>query len=172
MSAAGDAARGIADGISRDGAPGVAQAGGGRLRTDPLAGVVFACVVLATFAAFGVTQWLKHTPTPVQQLEISPAALRPGAAGEAGVEQIAFHLEHSDRVTVEVIDAQGDTVRTITRDLPLERYKRVELSWKGLAADHRPAPAGTYRLAFDLERQHERVLSPVTFEVLPPKGQP
>lgn len=135
------------------------------MSTLPLARGVFACVVLATFGAFGVTQWLKHTPTPVQQLEISPAAMTPGATGEAGVERIAFHLEHTDRVTVQVIDSQGDTVRTVARDLPLERYRRAELSWKGLEANRRPAPAGTYRLAFDLERGHERVLSPVTFEV-------
>lgn len=131
--------------------------------------MVFACVVAATFAAFGVTQWLKHTPTPVQQLEMSPAAMTPGAANEAGVEQIAFHLQHSDRVTVEVIDSQGDTVRTVAHGLWAPRYKRVLLYWKGLAANHRPAPAGTYRLAIDLQRQHERVLSPVTFEVLRPK---
>lgn len=139
-------------------------------REAPLARVVFALVVLATFAAFGVTQWLKHTPTPVQQLEISPAALTVGAAGETGVEQIAFHLQRSDYVTVGVIDSQGDTVRTVVRRLWLRAYKRAVLYWKGMQAGHRLAPPGTYRVSFYLERQKKEVLSPVTFEVARAKG--
>jgi hypothetical protein len=133
---------------------------------DPLARVVFALVVLATFAALGLTQWLKHAPTAVQQLEISPATLIPGSAGEAGVERFEFHIQHSDHITVGVIDSQGDTVRTVTRHLWLRGYKRVALYWKGRQANGRLAPTGTYRLRIYLERQKREVLSPVSFELL------
>jgi hypothetical protein len=136
---------------------------------DPLARIVFALVVLATFGAFGVTQWLKHTPTPVQQLEMD-ASFTPGANGDAGVERIEFHIQRSDFITVAVIDSQGSTVRTLARHRWLAGYKRVRLQWNGLQARRRRAPAGTYRLRVYLERQKHEVLSPVSFELLPRRG--
>jgi hypothetical protein len=170
LSAAGDAARlrrqrhgatetaavGEADALHTPSTP----------RTDPWAGLVFALVVLATFAALGVTQWLKHAPTAVQQLEISPASFTPGAAGEAGVERFQFHIKRSDRITVGVIDSRGDTVRTVVRHRWLRGYKTIVLYWKGLEARGRRAPPGTYRLRVYLERQKREVLSPVSFELV------
>lgn len=174
MSAAGDAARGHPrDGLAeteRDGVGMFAEGTGERPRTDRWAALVFALVVAATFAALGVTQALKHAPTAVQQLEISPATLTPGAAGEAGTERFEFHIQHSDHITVGVIDSRGDTVRTIVSDRWLRGYKTIVLYWKGLEAHERVAPAGTYRLRIWLERQKHEVLSPVTFEVVHAKA--
>jgi hypothetical protein len=165
LSTAGDAARGLADGTSSDGKTGL-ERGVGRPRADPLAGLVFVLVLAATFAALGVTQALKHAPTAVQQLEISPARLTLGAAGEAGTERFEFHIQHSDHITVGVIDSRGTTVRTVVRDRWLRGYKTIVLYWKGLEARRREAPAGTYRLRIYLERQKREVLSPVTFELV------
>lgn len=133
---------------------------------DRLALVVFALVVLATFAALGVTQWLKHAPTAVQQLEITPASFTPGAGGEAGVVRFEFHIQHSDHITVGVIDSRGNTIRTVVRHLWARGYKRVVLYWKGMEAHARRALPGTYRLRIYLERQQREVLSPVSFELL------
>lgn len=166
MSAAGDAAGSYA----RDGLAETQRDGAGRSRTDPWAALVFALVVAATFAALGVTQALKHAPTAVQQLEISPATLTPGASGEAGMERFEFHIEHSDHITVGVIDSRGTTVRTVVSDRWLRGYKTIVLYWKGLEAHKRQAPAGTYRLRIWLERQKREVLSPVTFEVVQRKA--
>jgi hypothetical protein len=138
---------------------------------DALARAVFALLLLATFAALGVTQWLKHAPTAVQQLEITPAAFTPATAGETGVERFEFHIQHSDHITVGVIDSRGVTVRTVVRHLWLRGYKRVLLYWKGLEAHARRAPPGTYRLRIYLERQKREVLSPVSFELLAPKAR-
>jgi hypothetical protein len=167
VSTADDAAAGAphesaADRVQRERAPAWAPPG----REDPLARIVFALVVLATFAALGVTQWLKHAPTAVQQLEISPASFIPGSAVQSGVERFEFHIQHSDHITVTVIDSQGDTVRTVVHHLWLRGYKRVVLYWKGMEAHARRAPPGTYRLRIYLERQKHEVLSPVSFELL------
>ena len=174
MSAGGDAARGYArDGLAgtqRDGLGTLAGGAEGRSRTDRWAALVFALVVAATFAALGVTQALKHAPTAVQQLEISPATLTPGASGEAGTERFEFHIQHSDHITVGVIDSRGTTVRTVVSDDWLPGYKTIVLYWKGLEARGRVAPAGTYRLRIWLERQKREVLSPVTFEVVHAKA--
>ena len=40
--------------------------------TDRLARAVFALLVVACFAAFFVTQRLKHTPTAVQAFKLTP----------------------------------------------------------------------------------------------------
>jgi flagellar hook assembly protein FlgD len=131
-----------------------------------LARIVFALVLLATFIALGVTQWLKHAPTAVQQLEISPATLTPGAAGEAGTEHIEFHIQHSDHIDVGVIDSRGRTVHTLASGRWLRGYKRLTLSWNGTQGDGRHAPAGSYRLRIYLEQRKREVISPVSFEVL------
>lgn len=121
--------------------------------------------VLATFLALGVTQWLKHAPTAVQQLEISPAVLTPGSAGETGTERIEFHIQHSDRIDVAVIDSRGRTVSTLASGLWLRGYKRLTLSWDGRQQDGDDAPAGDYRLRIYLRRRKREVVSPVSFEV-------
>jgi flagellar hook assembly protein FlgD len=134
--------------------------------TDPLARVAFAALILASFAAFAVTQRLKHTPTVVQDIRAS-ASFRPGSRSSNGVERISFKLQHADRVTLTVIDSQGDTVRTLARRLAMPAYKRFSFYWNGREAHGRHAPAGTYRVRIDLARQRREILSPAAFELLP-----
>ncbi|HEX7609761.1 MAG TPA: hypothetical protein VF380_03725, partial [Solirubrobacteraceae bacterium] len=73
------------------------EGGTWKATTDPLARAVFALLVLACFAAFFVTQRLKHTPTVVQRFALSPS-FTPGAPGEAGKEAISFKLSQADDV--------------------------------------------------------------------------
>jgi flagellar hook assembly protein FlgD len=133
---------------------------------DPLARVVFAALVLASFAAFGLTQRLKHTPTAVQDVRMS-ASFRPGSKSSNGVERISFKLQHADRVTVTVIDSQGDTVRTLARHLAMPAYKRASFYWNGHEAHGHHAAPGTYRVRIALQRQKRQILSPAAFELLP-----
>lgn len=132
---------------------------------DPLARVVFAVLVLSSFAAFAVTQRLKHTPTVVQDVRMS-ASFRPGARSSNGVERISFKLQHPDRVTVTVIDSEGNTVRTLARHLAMPAYKRFSFYWNGHEAHGRHAPVGTYRVRIALARQKRSILTPAAFELL------
>ena len=141
-----------------------------RVGADPLARVVFALLVLASFAAFAVTQRLKHTPTAVQGIKLSPS-LSPGSAGWIGRDHISFRIQHSGRVTVAVIDSQGDTVRTLTRARPLQAYRRVFLEWNGLLRGGRTAQSGTYRIRVSLLGQQHQVLSPSSFELTGGSGR-
>jgi hypothetical protein len=152
-----------------------------------LAAVVFALLVLACFAAFFVIQRVKHTPTVLQRFELT-ASFTPAAAGTgAGVgaeEHISFKLSHADQVTVTIINSAGDTVATLVRDRPLERYKQFSLRWNGhegsaqlyrtIYTSHghpillpvnqgRLAPAGEYRVRVAIRRQDRTVLSPRNF---------
>jgi hypothetical protein len=153
-------------------------------RTESLAKVVFAALVLASFAAFAVTQRLKHTPTVVQRFEHSPYVV-PGAPGRHGVEPLSFRIADGDEVTVEILDAGGATVATLLRDRPLARYRQLSLVWDGRRAPTRaPAPAagtprdplvpvgrgpvaprGEYRVRVTLARQRRSVISPWSFQL-------
>jgi hypothetical protein len=157
-------------------------------RTDPLARVVFALLVLACFGAFILTQRLKHTPTPVQHFQLTPR-FSPTPQGHIRQERISFKLDRADAVTVTILNSAGDTVATLVRDRPVARYKQLSLRWNGrggsphgyavvVAADgttivmpHNTgalAPAGEYRVHVALRAQHRTVPGPRTFTLVRP----
>lgn len=152
---------------------------------DRPAKVVFAVLVLACFAAFLVTQRLKHTPTAVQAFKLTPV-FSPRPAGHVKQEGISFKLARADAVTVTIINADGDIVATLVRDHPLPRYKQFSLRWNGRRGiarsssvirgpDHRVillpatrgrlAPTGEYRVRVSLRSQARSVLSPRSFKL-------
>jgi len=158
---------------------------GGRDRPigDRPAQVVFAVLVLACFAAFFLTQRLKHTPTAVQQFRLTPF-FSPTPAGHIKQERISFKLAQADAVMVTIINSKGDQVATLVQGYPVARYKPLSLRWSGrlgsargytvlegpdkrkiLVADNRGrlAPAGEYRVRVSLRKQGRSVLSPQSF---------
>jgi hypothetical protein len=157
-------------------------------RDERLARMVFALLVIASFAAFFVTQRLKHTPTAVQRFQHSPSFSPHAADPERRQERISFKLAHADAVTVAIIDSSGSVVATLVRDRPLERYKQFSVRWNGhrgtahryrevvTASGHRSlialssgrlAPPGEYRVRVTLRRQDREVLSPWSFKLVP-----
>lgn len=155
-------------------------------RTDPLARVVFAALVIACFAAFVITQRLKHTPTAVQRFELAPI-FAPTPTGHIKEEPISFKLANAERVTVTILDADERTVATLVHDHPVARYKQFSLRWNGrtgtayihavLVGAHgttivtpvntgAPAPAGEYRVRVYLREQRRAVLSPSGFTLV------
>jgi hypothetical protein len=153
---------------------------------DPLGRVVFAALVLACFLAFFLTQRLKHTPTPVGNIELLPV-FSPSPAGRHKLEQISFKLSHAERVTVVVIDARGNPVATLMTEHPVARYKQFSLRWNGhlgpartyavgaTAAGHpflvpansgALAPAGRYRIRLTLSGHATPVVSARSFTLV------
>jgi hypothetical protein len=147
---------------------------------------VFAALVIACFAAFVITQRLKHTPTAVQRFELAPI-FAPTPTGHIKEEPISFKLANAERVTVTVLDADERTVATLVRDRPVARYKQFSLRWNGrtgtayiravrAGADGTtivtpvntgaPAPAGEYRVRVYLREQRRAVLSPSGFTLV------
>ena len=86
--------------------------------------------MLACFAAFIVTQRLKHTPTAVQRFQLTPI-FSPTPSGHIKEELISFKLAHAEEVTVTITDSAGRTVATLVRDRPVARYKQFSLRWNG-----------------------------------------
>jgi hypothetical protein len=154
--------------------------------TDRVARAVFALLVAACFAAFFVTQSLKHAPTAVQMFKMTPS-FSPGSSGQTKQERISFRLARADEVTVTIVNSAGDEVAMLTREVPVTSYKQFSLRWNGrLGAAHGYtlvsgpnghtsllptnlgplAPAGDYRVRVSLHRQRRSVLSPRSFTLV------
>ena len=160
--------------------------GAGTSGPEPLAAAIFALLVLACFAAFFISQRLKHTPTFVQTFERTPS-FTPSGPPSRNLEQISFKLAGADQVTVAIIDVKGNVVATLVRDRPVARYKQFSLRWNGRRgpAHHfrqlttasgrailvpvntgRLAPPGEYRVRVSLRRHGGSVLSPFSFTLV------
>lgn len=132
---------------------------------DRLAQVVFALLVIACFAAFFITQRLKHTPTAIQRFQLTPF-FSPTPSGHIKEEHLSFKLSRADLVTVTIVNSAGNTVATLVRNRPVPRYKQLKLHWTGVTAAGRPAPAGEYRVHVSLREQHRSVYSPRNFTLV------
>lgn len=143
-----------------------------------MARTVYGLLVLACLAAFLITQRVKHTPTAVQEFDLTPffspyPSTYPKEAG------IGFKLEHGETVTVTIVDTAGNSIATLVRDRPVPRYKTFSLRWNGregtahrFLTTYSPhgleileprnegpiAPAGEYRVRIDLSH-HSPVYS-------------
>jgi hypothetical protein len=146
----------------------------------------FGLLVVACFAAFFLTQRLKHTPTVVQRFELTPR-FEPTPAGLNKEERISFRLAHSEAATVTIENTADARVATLVIDKQLERYKQFSLRWNGhegvarsFAISTAPnghetyvpdnagplAPAGEYRVRVYVRAQHRSVQSPRTFTLV------
>lgn len=152
---------------------------------------MFTALVIACFAAFVVTQRLKHTPTPVQNFEMNeafhPTDRRSASVPAAGcrgrvpaslvnaserIEYLSFRPAQAERVTVEIVDSAGGYVATIVKDFPAARYKQLSLCWNGQRGPTQSgglAPPGEYRLQVSLLGQSRTVKSPRGFAL---EGRP
>jgi hypothetical protein len=153
---------------------------------EPLVRVVFVVLVLACFAAFFITQRLKHTPTAIQDFKRTPR-FSPFPSGHLKEEEISFKLARADEVTVAILDSAEDVVATLLRSYPAPRYKQFSLRWnghRGTAFSHRIthtasgrvvvvpenrgpiAAPGEYRVWVSLRRQDRTLVLPESFTLV------
>ena len=92
--------------------------------------LVFAGLVVATFAAFFVTTRLKRAAPVIEQLTFR-RSFSPNGDGRFDVALFAFRLRRSDDVTVSIVTRDGDEVRTLAEDVFLERGSRHRFRWDG-----------------------------------------
>jgi hypothetical protein len=123
--------------------------------TETLRRVAFGLLVLATFAAFFVTQRLKHSPPVVQAVTAVPyitGALHHRSAA------ITFKIKRADEVTVTVVAPDGHDIDTLASDRRLLAYQQTGFRWYGVTASGRPAPNGLYTVRVRLRDQGRSVL--------------
>jgi hypothetical protein len=145
------------------------------LRTETLTRAVFALLVLATFAAFFVTQRLKHSPTLVQAATAVPY-IYPAKGHRKAL--ISFKIKRADRVTVTVVGPTGDDVDTLASDFRMAAYQQQSFRWRGTLSSGRRAPLGLYTIRIRLRDAGRSVLltrpdgelATIRVERTPPQG--
>lgn len=113
--------------------------------------VIFGVLVAATFAAFFVAQRLKNAPSVVQRLMVT-YTFSPNGDGRYDAAHITFRVKQADDVTVEILDVDGDPVRTLLDDKHLDAYKPIDpsLKWDGRDDDGQLVPDGRYKIRITL----------------------
>jgi hypothetical protein len=116
--------------------------------------IIFGVLVAATFAAFFVAQRLKNAPTVVQGLSRTPR-FSPNGDGRFDRARVTFKLKKADDVTVEVLNTDGDVVKTLLDDRHIGPYEPIQpaLRWDGTTDDGGVAPDGRYRVKITLRRE-------------------
>jgi FlgD Ig-like domain len=131
----------------------------------------FVALVLATIAAFFVTQHLKvTTPLLAGAPAPHPSAINPvsgrickgpgGALVDHRVMKVSFYLLHrSDDVDVYIVDSNRSIVRTLAtgRHLGIRNRGQGTFFWRGREDDGRLAPDGTYYVRVSLIHQGRTV---------------
>ena len=117
-----------------------------------------AALLVATSAAFVVTEKLKLTRNPIVGPRVDKL-FSPVCDCASDTASIAFRLRKPDRVTVDVIDSKGDVVRELARRRPQGR-RVVSYVWDGRDADGQVVAEGAYRPRVHLDRARRTIVMP------------
>jgi flagellar hook assembly protein FlgD len=123
-------------------------------------------LLVATAAAFAITERLKLTKSPITGTKIVRGYVSPRAHTTAAVN---VRFRRSDLTTVTIEDSHSTEVDTLAYRVSVPRGRRT-FTWNGLMDDARPAPDGTYRMEIHLVNQHRTILlpNPIVLDTRPP----
>jgi hypothetical protein len=126
-------------------------------------------LLIATAAAFAITERLKLVKSPITGTYISKV-LSPTCGCARGKATISVKLRRGDTVTIDILDAKLRPVRLLVGSEPAPRGRNVFL-WDGRTNFGDRAPDGTYRVQIHLDRQHRTILFPnrVSLDTAPPR---
>jgi FlgD Ig-like domain len=126
--------------------------------TRPLVRAVFAVLVVATIAAFFVTQQLKGEFPLVIRFATKPVNFSPNGDRERDQVRIGFDLSEPAEVTFLVVDSDGNEVRRLVDGERLAGDTKHRYTWDGTDDDGDPVPDGTYRMRV-VRRDESRVIN-------------
>jgi hypothetical protein len=125
--------------------------------TRPLVRAVFALLVVATIAAFFVTQQLKSEFPLVIRFATEPAHFSPNGDHYRDSSVVGFDLSEPAKVTFSITDAEGNEVRRLVDDRLLAGDAKHRYIWDGRDDEGRPVSDGTYRMRV-VRRDESRVI--------------
>jgi hypothetical protein len=125
-------------------------------------------LLVATAAAFAITERLKLTKSAVYGTQVS-RALSPTCGCARGRARVFFKLRRPDDITVSVLSSHGQEVAL----LAAQHYPRgpVTLRWDGHDDNGTRAPDGVYRVQIHLSGQHQTIElpNPIQLDTKPPQ---
>lgn len=131
--------------------------------------VLVAVLLAATSAAFVVTEKLKLTRNPIVGPTVDKV-FSPTCDCATASAVIRFRLREPDRVSVQIVDGDGDVVRELARQRAQGRAEAAYV-WDGLDAGGRVVREGAYRPRVHLDRQRRTIVMPnrITVDTTPPR---
>jgi hypothetical protein len=139
--------------------------------TRPLVRVVFALLVLATIAAFFVTQQLKSEFPLVIRFATKPPHFSPNGDHYRDSSTVGFDLSEPAEVTFSITDGEGNEVRRIVDERRLAGDTKHRFPWDGRDDEGRAVRDGTYRMRV-VRRDESRVINStkeITVDRKPPR---
>jgi hypothetical protein len=101
-------------------------------------------LLMATAAAFAITEHLKLMKGPIAGTQVSKV-LSPTCDCADREATIQIRLRHADHVTVMILDSSLHSVATIARAEEVARQQPHQFLWNGATAAGATAPDGVYR---------------------------
>jgi hypothetical protein len=134
-------------------------------------------LLVASAAAFAITEHLKLIKSPIYGTEVSnrdgvPTKLfSPVCQCANSAARLTIRLRHHDHVTVTIVDAEDRQVATIASDESVGARAPQHFPWDGRMADGTRAPDGVYHPWVHLShaRWTGRFTNNITLDTTPPK---
>ncbi len=123
----------------------------------PLVRAVFGALVLATVAAFFITQRLKSSAPVVERVRLQ-AHVSPNGDGRKDEATLRFDLPEPREVTVAIVDSSNEEVRRLADERRLGRGRHF-LTWDGRTDAGGVAAEGLYRARVALPSEARAVIS-------------
>lgn len=132
--------------------------------------ILFAILIVATAGAFFAAQRLKNQPAVIQVKHFTDA-FSPNGDGRREYFNLNFKLKRSTKVTVEIVDADGNRVATLAENRAASKYRPIRLRWNGRDDTGQVVRQGRYKLKFVLPEEGRSVVWPSSFSLLtvPPR---
>jgi flagellar hook capping protein FlgD len=137
----------------------------GHRLTRAIVALVVTALLGGTAAALALTEQLKLERSPVLRTHVGKL-LGPRCRCALRRIEIAFVLRKPERLTVAVVDADDQVVRTLVSSSPRRRGLQ-RFSWDGRDEAGQVVSAGTYRPRLHLAREHRTILMPNPIRVDP-----
>lgn len=116
------------------------------MQSSRLVQAVFALLVVATVAAFFITQSLKTEVPVVLRFAAKPRDISPNGDRVRDSARVGFDLSEPAEISFYVIDSEGNEVRQLVEDRRLAGDTKHRFAWDGRDDDGQVVPDGVYRL--------------------------
>jgi hypothetical protein len=122
-------------------------------------------LLVATSAAFAVTERLKLTKSPIYGTVVYPKnGFSPTCGCARGKATVRIKLRRADAISVSILDRQKNTVRVLVDGVHASRGLNV-FRWDGRTEANAPAKDGVYNAEIHLEGQHQTIVLPNRIEL-------
>lgn len=121
--------------------------------------IVLLGLLLATAAAFAVTEHLKLIKSPIYAPHVTKA-FSPVCHCATDKAEIKFKLRHPDSITVTIVDSGGNVVDTLATDATEPKHAFVTFHWNGHTTAGIAADGSEYQPQVELSHDRRTILMP------------